>query len=717
MLAGVLVDVSGSMADVLQPDVGPGDQSITRTQSIFSTTMSIIQREGGFRENEEIFVLAFGLQDVNTCDLLSLLHDVRRLDRQYETIGHELLTRLLAQNGAPYTGEFIRKYLSQQAAGALYETFSEDQASLINIVTKLPVVCKNRAASITYSNGKAAASTTTGQAVYAAGKISYSVGEAISSIIINWLSNTSHLDRTGRDASNDTTQDFNQDIYKDVNDEDLSGNYEEQMAKKYIKEAFELSTVRKLKTMLRPRQRSLDDVVSLLRDITQSSDSSSSEQRTLSAAQLSQLAGIVKPYIYGDTPMCEALEYALQTFQSSSHTVNVLFVLSDGESKDGDPVQLAKRLRECGVIVFACLLTSKNIRRPRRLFDTSDPHWPKAQRDMFEMSSIVPNTCPAMAILLKKHWELPVSGESRLFLQANHPDVIDEFSSLVREMGESNDALLDILGSLSMDMYINISNAVEDAKQQIGKTCWANAVATVFHLAMRRIEGREGGVPDLSDILNELIEAHKAQINKTEEVLHRWAPFYRLRYKKVEELEAREAINARRSLVATFRLRDEEWTAFQEFYAKKPRDILQAQDLQTHGSSTETFGHAVVLIRCDATSLTFMNSWGTKFANGGFFKVRNQSVLNLSFYDVYWELEDLLASEIAAFQSKSRDLGQELLQTLPSTLQNLPYECPECLQLSPAAEFTGHLLKATCPKCHQSFKPAVLGLMRSLYTR
>jgi hypothetical protein len=328
---------------------------------------------------------------------------------------------------------------------------------------------------------------------------------------------------------------------------------------------------------------------------------------------------------------------------------------------------------------------------------------------MFAMSSTVPNTCPAMAILLKKQWQLPASGQSRLFLHANHPEVINEFSSLVREMAESNDTLLDMLGYVSMDVYINIANAMFDAKKQTGPTCYANAVAAVFHLAMSRIGGRDGGVPDFFDM--------RDRPTKPDEVLKAWAPFYRLRYKKVEELEARQAINARRPLVATFRLRKEQWDAFIEFYENNRQGILQARDLQTGSSSTETSGHAVVLMRCDATSLTFMNSWGTQFANGGFFKVKDQSVLNLSFYDVYWELEDLTESEKAAYQSRVRDLGQELTRILPETLQNQPYECPHCSQSSPAAEFTGHLLQATCPKCHQDFKPAVLGLMRSLYTR
>ncbi|CAF4638548.1 unnamed protein product, partial [Rotaria sp. Silwood2] len=371
----------------------------------------------------------------------------------------------------------------------------------------LPSVCKIATANTTYSVAKAACSTPTAKAVYSAGIAVYSAGTAVYSwgkaaySIVHkffWPSSQSDTPNAGELA-------FWSDVPA-VAASTVDIDYEERIAKKYIEEAMHSSAVMKLETMLKPRKRPLDNVASILRDVVESSNSSSSAQEPLSAAQLSSLVNAIKPYIYGDTPMCEALGYALEAFQSTNHTSKVVFVLSDGESKDGNPVELAERLHHSDVIVFACLLTSKNISQPRRLYDAPDPNWSKAQHDMFAMSSIVSNTCPAMAILLKKHWKLPDSGQSRLFLHANHP--------------------------------------------------------------------------------------------------------------QVEELEARQAINARRPLVATFRLSQKQWEVFGEFYKNNPHGILQARDLQTENSSTKTFGHAVVLMRCDATSLTFMNSWGTRFANG-----------------------------------------------------------------------------------------------------
>ena len=110
-----------------------------------------------------------------------------------------------------------------------------------------------------------------------------------------------------------------------------------------------------------------------------------------------------------------------------------------------------------------------------------------------------------------------------------------------------------------------------------------------------------------------------------------------------------------------------------------------------------------------------MNSWGQNFADGGFFRVKDQAVLNdMRFFDVYWTLKDLTPNEIEAYKREGAKRGQELLQTYPS-LQDLFYECPKCNQNSYLSEYSGHLLQAECPKCHQTFEPTNEGILHSLY--
>ncbi|CAF4555109.1 unnamed protein product, partial [Rotaria sp. Silwood2] len=415
--------------------------------------------------------------------------------------------------------------------------------------------------------------------------------------------------------------------------------------------------------MAKPQIKSFQSTVNLLKRIA--GGTSSSTSHLFAPEQLSNLVDSIEPFIYGSTPMCEALTYALKIFSSSTDQLKVLFLISDGKSTDGDPVRFAKQLHDNNVIVFSCLLTSENISHPRRLYYEPDGRWTEAQQQMFQLSSTVENTHSAMSILLEQKWELPASGHSRLFIQANHPDVINEYSNLVQQITERNDILLNIIGRVSLDMYINVANSGFEPKLQRGGTCYAYAVAAVFHLAMRRIEGRENGVPDFSDICQKLINEYGKEGAVTKNVLNIWAPKYRLHYKEVDELGARQAVNQRRPVVATFRLDEKQWDNFSMFYKNQPQGVLESKDIGASNVGMKIDGHAIVLMKCDPTSLTFMNSWGTDFADGGFFRVRNQAVLNLQYYDVYWTLNDLKQSEIVAFTTKSNEKGQDILRNLP----------------------------------------------------
>ena len=125
----------------------------------------------------------------------------------------------------------------------------------------------------------------------------------------------------------------------------------------------------------------------------------------------------------------------------------------------------------------------------------------------------------------------------------------------------------------------------------------------------------------------------------------------------------------------------------------------------------------MVLTGCDPNCLTFMNSWGQEFADGGFFRVEDQSVLNeTKFYDVYWTLDDLKQSEKIAYEREGIKRGKAVLDRFPS-IKDLPYECPKCNKISNVDDFLGHILEAQCPRCRQKFRPTNKGIMDSLYRK
>ena len=127
--------------------------------------------------------------------------------------------------------------------------------------------------------------------------------------------------------------------------------------------------------------------------------------------------------------------------------------------------------------------------------------------------------------------------------------------------------------------------------------------------------------------------------------------------------------------------------------------------------------HAVVLTGCDPDSLTFMNSWGTHFADGGFFRVEDENVLDeMEFFDIYWKEDDLTLSEREAYKREAVRRSKELADKFPS-LEDLHCMCPKCGKRSPVSSFRGDVLNALCPKCYSTFKPTSNDLLSALYSK
>lgn len=260
--------------------------------------------------------------------------------------------------------------------------------------------------------------------------------------------------------------------------------------------------------------------------------------------------------------------------------------------------------------------------------------------------------------------------------------------------------------SIDLDIYINQTTAGFAAKKQDKATCYANASAAVLHLAMQRILGREGGCPDFHTLKDEIIKAYGVHGADTEEVLEKICPNYRLHSRKVSIDGAKDAIVKKRLVVARFSLTEDEWEAFSSFYEDNPVGVLTQNELDVRQRPTSaqhrTYGHAVVLTSYNNKCLTFMNSWGEEWADNGFFRIQNEGVLELEFFDVYWTLHDLTEAEKEYYQNYGTQLAAKLMKSLKG-LQKAVYTCPKCEEKSAISKFTGTITKVQCPKCHGKF--------------
>jgi hypothetical protein len=137
----------------------------------------------------------------------------------------------------------------------------------------------------------------------------------------------------------------------------------------------------------------------------------------------------LEPLIFGSTPMRTAAAIIRDRFgrtpKVDAREERVLFLLSDGEPTDGDPLPDLTAIRAAGVTIVSCFVTSRDVADPRVLRSAPDRTWPEGARLMFEAASALDDEGEFAAYLLRQGWR--TEKGARLFVQANHSDVLEEF--------------------------------------------------------------------------------------------------------------------------------------------------------------------------------------------------------------------------------------------------------------------------------------------------
>ena len=246
------------------------------------------------------------------------------------------------------------------------------------------------------------------------------------------------------------------------------------------------------------------------------------------------------------------------------------------------------------------------------------------------------------------------------------------------------------------------------AAKQSKETCYAYAAASVLHLAMMRIVGREGGNLTLKEVRDDLIAAYGTKGEDTNKVLQEVCPKYRLHCTdlKGDIKKALKAVSKKRPVLARLQGTEAEFAYLRKYFDKQRRGIFTEKEfndlLKKRPSGQKLIGHAVVLTSYNSTGLRFMNSWGSDWGDSGFFWVSSAKVFNMKFTDVYWTKIDLKLSELCAYKLEGPNIADNLMKKLKG-LNTATYTCPLCEQESQVTEFTGKLVKACCPKCCGEF--------------
>ena len=610
-LIGVLVDVSGSMKKALElgfsagkshmlhpayeaasldcksGSASPQNESLNRIHAIYTILKSILDKKfEANNENDRVFVGAFGLKKVHTCDLLSLLQcvsksitprDCRGL-QVYATVeelknaredkitifnnGYNNLIKVAEGHRIYHAKKWIKLCLTELEAGVLCTLLSYAEN-----LTRLFVKMFN-SEDIKKFSGSTSYAVSAGD-VKKTGPYKFTIR-----VIHLYAKVTAHLQAVQKPKPQPIREALDI-LEKQVQN---MGKGDEQHR--------EFHRERQTKTRL-------DDPLLTFGAFAIGASRGLNEKREaverlkkLDFESWSNTFEYIEPFIYGRTPMVQCMTLAKNNFSQTRASNKVLFILSDGESTDGDPVPVGQHLLDSGVTIITCFLTESEISNSKCLIDRKNCTMTKGAAALFDISSIVPNNEAPVRVLHREGWVIPLSGVSRLFFQANSMEDVEKLCNIIFTSikdGTYLDSLIDIMGTIKLADYINSSISEFKPNEQDGATCYANAIAAVYYLAMNRIVVRKGGIPTFNTILKQLVDLYGKKGAFVDEVMHATCKKYRLKYHHLDnENKAREAINSSHPLVVIYRWNKSQIQKFDSFFTndRTRKGILEAEDIK-----------------------------------------------------------------------------------------------------------------------------------------
>ena len=175
----------------------------------------------------------------------------------------------------------------------------------------------------------------------------------------------------------------------------------------------------------------------------------------------------------------------------------------------------------------------------------------------------------------------------------------------------------------------------------------------------------------------------------TFQMAQKYLKYFRLKGKKLNNAnEARIALMEGRPCLCRFYLDEKGWHNFEEFYKKNPTTKLTKKIMEeTHQCiiKDKPGGHAAVFISIEKDCLKFLNSSGEKFGDKGYFRIKDENLLDhLEFMDIYWDELDLTKEEIEKYNNNYLSFINQVSKYLSQPNIDIKKElekevvCPEC---------------------------------------
>ena len=409
-------------------------------------------------------------------------------------------------------------------------------------------------------------------------------------------------------------------------------------------------------------------------------------------------------FIYGMTPLYTSYKHAFHIFEKNKNDNNILIIISDGLLNDYNIQKAQKEIiessRNLGITIICIYLNSYySNHQKKEFYNTVQRYFDEGAEFLFSISSKVNYNNIILKYFIKKKWKIPLNGIANLFYEINNSDDLNEFIQTINEALDHNDVkeqINQVIGDLLLDKIINTNYINQFKPEDQGQMgwCWAYSISSVIYLSSSRIFGRK--LEKFENILSYILKLENAkktdkdkdQGRPTFEVAMKHLSKFKLRGKEINSKEARIAVMEGRPCLARFELNKYQWYNFGNFFEKNPKGILNRKILETDNefkNISNISGHAVVLISIEENSLLFLNSWGNKFGDNGYFRIAEESVLNnLKFMDIFWEENDLTNEEKdyynSYFLNYIRNTSEFLTKSNLSIkdLENRKEKCSQC---------------------------------------
>jgi hypothetical protein len=408
ILLGFAVDVSGSMQKSIQNQDRSNDNGFRAFRDSLRELSKRVKQEIEMRQKEginisiHVFAQAFGLKELENCDLLTLMEFGSELAKADES-------SFISRFNSPYDElESIADRNGVTDISGFSEWIKQALPSAKE-VSNLAIVLRRHPKMATYVSNflpkNFLEAQIAGKGLFIKDKVSFLssvplVGDAISnSETVNKLARARALAQELARAS--SRKEIRQIVIREI-----GSDLEEEISKR----GNTLKPLIELAELIDTKEDELEDLDSL---------------------------------IYGNTPMKGAMQIVQQRFaielrKQPKETISVLFIISDGQPTDGNPLPFTTQLNESGTYIVTCFLTNRSIVDPRKLFEVPELSWDEGSRLMFEMASTVDRNSVFVESLLERNWEVPF--RPKLFVQANHPDILNEFTQIIVSLCKDNGA-------------------------------------------------------------------------------------------------------------------------------------------------------------------------------------------------------------------------------------------------------------------------------------